>query len=358
MELFSIYFMKRIERFDKYLSYKGLNDNIVTNDLGLSVGTIGKSRKDGRDLSDRVVELILNFYTDLSRVWLLTGEGEMLVTDTAPRIVEASIVRTDEEVEVDIVGIAQSQNITLHDIATIIGESIIYIENCKGRLFPRHIMKLQERFGESVVDRYVKYSNVVEAEIVESFPVLPEEVTTSPNTDIVKYVEENGSELETINPNQLLNDAKVDVAERIKRTSMLPTFQPDDTVFIRFIKDKMKIVDGETYYLDCKNRPTMIRLVKFEGCDKLRLIAKNPQYGDIVIDRSDIINIGVVVALFRMTFGDQYSEIEAIRRQKDEQLEERHQQINSFIDIQREMIAEIREAGKRNGKLIDKLMEG
>ena len=138
---------------------------------------------------------------------------------------------------------------------------------------------------------------------------------------------------------------------------MLPTFQPDDRVFIRFIKDKIKIVDGETYYLDCKNRPTMIRLVKFEGCDKLRLIAKNPQYGDIIIERSDIINIGVVVALFRMTFGDQYAEIEAIRRHKDEQLEERHQQINNFIDIQREMIAEIRESGKRNDRLIDKLME-
>jgi phage repressor protein C with HTH and peptisase S24 domain len=321
---------------------------------GLSNGYINNF--DG-NFRTKTLEKVLTAYPDLNRNWLLYGEGEMLVADTTPRIVEASIVSNDEEVEVDIVGIAQSQNITLHDIATIIGESVTYIEGCKGKLYPRHIMKLQERFGESVVDRYVKYSNVVEAEIVESFPVLPEEVTTSPNTDIVKYVEENGSELETINPNQLLNDAKVDVAERIKRTSMLPTFQPDDTVFIRFIKDKMKIVDGETYYLDCKNRPTMIRLVKFEGCDKLRLIAKNPQYGDIVIDRSDIINIGVVVALFRMTFGDQYSEIEAIRRQKDEQLEERHQQINSFIDIQREMIAEIREAGKRNGKLIDRLME-
>lgn len=348
---------KIIDRFDEYMAYKRLNDNRVTIQLGLSNGTIGKSRQENRDLSDKVIEQILNFYTDLSRTWLLYGEGEMLITDTAPRIVEASIVRADEEVEVDIVGIAQSQNITLHDIATIIGESVIYIEDCKGKLYPRHIMKLQEHFGESVVDRYVKYSKTVEVEVVESFPVLPEDVTTSPNTDILKYVEENGSELETINPSLLLANAKVDVAERIKRTSMLPTFQPDDAVFIRFIKDKMKIVDGETYYLDCKNRPTMIRLVKFEGGDKLRLIAKNPQYGDIVIDRSDIINIGVVVALFRMTFGDQYSEIEAIRRHKDEQLEERHQQINNFIDIQREMIAEIREQGKRNDKLIDKLIK-
>lgn len=348
--------MKRIERFDKYLSYRGLNDNIVTNDLGLSVGTIGKSRKDGRDLSDRVVELILNFYTDLSRVWLLTGEGEMLVADATPRIVNAAIISDNEEVEVDIDALMREQNVTALQIATIIGESADYIYKCNNKLYPHHIMKLQDRFGDAVVDRYAKYAKAVEVEVVESFPVLPEDVTTSPNTDILKYIEENGSELETINPSLLLANAKVDVAERIKRTSMLPTFQPDDAVFIRFIKDKMKIVDGETYYLDCKNRPTMIRLVKFEPDGKLRLIAKNSQYGDILIDRTDIINIGVVVALFRMTFGDQYSELEAIRRHKDEQLEERNQQINSFIDIQREMIAEIRESGKRNDRLIEKII--
>lgn len=349
--------MRRIERFDNYLSYKGLNDNIVTNDLKLSVGTIGKSRKEGRDLSDRVVELILNFYTDLNRVWLLTGEGEMLITDTAPRIEDVSIVRADEEVEVDIDSLMRTWHTTPENFANIIGETIDFVHSCNGKLLPRHIIKLQDHFGVAVVDKYTKYAKTQEVEVVESFPVLPEAVTTSPNTDIVKYVEENGAELETINPNQILTDAKVDVVELIKRTSMLPTFQPDDRVFIRFIKDKIKIVDGETYYLDCKNRPTMIRLVKFEGCDKLRLIAKNPQYGDIIIERSDIINIGVVVALFRMTFGDQYAEIEAIRRHKDEQLEERHQQINNFIDIQREMIAEIRESGKRNDRLIDKLME-
>lgn len=57
---------------------RGLNDNKVTLQLGLTVGLIGKSRKEGRDLSDKVIEKILNFYTDLNRVWLLTGEGEML----------------------------------------------------------------------------------------------------------------------------------------------------------------------------------------------------------------------------------------------------------------------------------------
>ena len=291
---------------------------------------------------------------DLNEAWLLTGDGEMLVAEqgiaqiatSAPRIEQAAIVREDEEVEVDIESLMKEQGVSIASLAATINESVDYIRSCGNKLYPHHILLLQGRFGDEVVDRYAKYSNVMEAEIIESFPVLPEEVTTSPNTDIVKYVEENGSELETINPNQLLNDAKVDVAERIKRTSMLPTFQPDDTVFIRFIKDKMKIVDGETYYLDCKNRPTMIRLVKFEPDGKLRLIAKNSQYGDILIERTDIINIGVVVALFRMTFGDQYSEIEAIRREKDAERAKKDSQIDKMLEM----------LGKQNeqqSKLID-----
>lgn len=70
--------MRRIDRFDKYMKYSGLNDNKVTVQLGLTVGVIGKSRKEGRDLSDKVIEEILNYYTDINRIWLLTGEGEML----------------------------------------------------------------------------------------------------------------------------------------------------------------------------------------------------------------------------------------------------------------------------------------
>ena len=71
---------RKIDRFDKYMKINGLNDNKVTIALGLSIGTIGKSRKEGRDLSDNVIELILKRYTDINKIWLMTGEGEMLKT--------------------------------------------------------------------------------------------------------------------------------------------------------------------------------------------------------------------------------------------------------------------------------------
>lgn len=70
-----------IDRFDKYMIYRKLNDNSVTIQLELSVGLLGKSRKEGRDLSKKVVDSILYFYKDIERVWFLTGEGEMLKSD-------------------------------------------------------------------------------------------------------------------------------------------------------------------------------------------------------------------------------------------------------------------------------------
>lgn len=62
-----------IERFDKYMKYKGLNDNKITNNLQLSVGVLGKSRKEGRDLSRHIVEKILNYYTDIRNTWNITS---------------------------------------------------------------------------------------------------------------------------------------------------------------------------------------------------------------------------------------------------------------------------------------------
>ena len=72
-----------IDRFDSYMKYKGLNDNQVTKDLGLSNGLLGKSRNKDRDMSRKIANSAINFYVDLSAAWLLTGEGSMLVNNSA-----------------------------------------------------------------------------------------------------------------------------------------------------------------------------------------------------------------------------------------------------------------------------------
>lgn len=203
------------------------------------------------------------------------------------------------------------------------------------------------------------FESIVPAEVVEeireevaeaaSVPILSEDLSTATELDIKAYIEENGDELEKINPSQLLGQA--DLAEKVMRTSMLPTFAPGDIVFIRFMKDKTKLVDGETYYFDLKSLPTMIRKVKMEG-GKLRLIAQNPNFGDIVTDRNDIVSVAKIVGLLRLTFTDLYSDIEEARKQKEEQItnliDKHTSQVEKFIE-------HIQDTGKRENRLIDLL---
>lgn len=184
----------------------------------------------------------------------------------------------------------------------------------------------------------------------ESVPILSEDLTTATDINIRSYIEENGDELERINPSQMLQQA--DLAEKVMRASMLPTFAPGDIVFIRFMKDKAKLIDGDTYYFDLKSLPTMIRKVKFEGDNKLRLIAQNPAYADIVTDRANIVSVARIVGLLRLTFTDFYSDVEEARKRKDEQINDL---IHTHASQVEKFIEHIQDTGKRENRLIDLL---
>lgn len=260
-----------------------------------------------------------------------------------------------------------------HDLAQILGESqsvISMFVNGKRIPMKRHLELLEKEFGADVIAQYMvdeeRYhdiisrqvpATIVPAEVVEeikeevaqaeSVPILSEDLSTATDIDIRSYIDENGDELERINPSQLLQQA--DLAERVMRTSMLPTFAPGDIIFIRFMKDKAKLIDGETYYFDLKSLPTMIRKVKIEG-EKLRLIAQNPNFGDIITTRADIVSVAKIVGLLRMTFTDFYSDIDEARKQKEVQISNMIESHTTQVDS---LIKEISKFGERENRLID-----
>jgi hypothetical protein len=85
-----------IDRFDKYMEYKGLNANKVTVELGISNGLIGKSRGKGRDMSRILIEDVLRTYTDLSREWLISGKGSMIIdTASEPKPIDNKMIGID-----------------------------------------------------------------------------------------------------------------------------------------------------------------------------------------------------------------------------------------------------------------------
>lgn len=69
---------EKFSRFVIYMNFKGLNDNRVTVECGLAQGLLNQARRGESDLGPKSIDKILKTYQDLSRTWLLTGEGEML----------------------------------------------------------------------------------------------------------------------------------------------------------------------------------------------------------------------------------------------------------------------------------------
>ena len=258
------------------------------------------------------------------------------------------------------------KSLTQNYLGKIIGEQqsvVSLLVNNHRKPLKRHLDALVGAFGADTIDQYtipddayapqqttatiVPFEVIEEAkaEIIEaeSIPVLPPEVASKIGCDIQEYVRENGDELESINPSQLLS--KADLAEKVLKASMMPTFMPDDIVFVRFLPKETKIIDGNTYYLDLKSHPTMIRKVKIEG-DLLRLVAQHPDYADIIITPADIINVARIVGLLRMTFADYYAEVDAIRKRKDEQIESLIQQIDKAGEREARLISIIEQKHK------------
>lgn len=87
------------DRFDKYMEYKGLNDNKITVETGISNGLIGKARKRG-GLSQENISKILNTYSDLDANWWFRGTGEMILGEKAEensQIEWEKIIRSQQE---------------------------------------------------------------------------------------------------------------------------------------------------------------------------------------------------------------------------------------------------------------------
>lgn len=75
---------RKIDRLDRFAQFRNLNDNRITQECGLSIGTLGKSRKPGKDISRKTTEAILERYPEIDREWFVTGIGDMLANQRKP----------------------------------------------------------------------------------------------------------------------------------------------------------------------------------------------------------------------------------------------------------------------------------
>ena len=70
--------MKAIERLFEFLDYKGIAPTRLEKETGISNGYFRLQLKNGGDLGEEKLKIIVEYFRDLNPIWLLIGTGEML----------------------------------------------------------------------------------------------------------------------------------------------------------------------------------------------------------------------------------------------------------------------------------------
>ena len=78
--------MKAIDRLFQYIDYKGFNKRTFEIDNGLSNGYLGKQLGRNADLGEGILNKILENCPELNAEWLLTGKGEMIVSENGSKV--------------------------------------------------------------------------------------------------------------------------------------------------------------------------------------------------------------------------------------------------------------------------------
>ena len=314
---------------------KGCTQEDIARILNTQQSEVSKMMNGLREISDEQIEVLCNHFGREVVHSFMSENGDV----TMPEIkIDFRRLMFDKR-------IGQGE---LGKVLNLVQSQVSLLVNGRRDTTQAHVEMLIEHFGAETIAKYTisedamnmvtrpiakqTEATIVPASVVEeakaeaieeykaeeSIVIVPVEIANAPQKDIKEYIESKGDELESIVPSDLVKPANG--AERVRKNSMSPTFSPSDIVFFKTLDDVRNITDGNIYYFKIKNRPTMLRRVKIEG-EKLRLIAENPNFGDMVITFSDIINVADIVGMFRSSFGNQYAEIEAVRRKKDSQID-------------------------------------
>ena len=235
---------EKISRFDKFMKVKGLNDNQVTIQCGLSQGLLSQARKGKSDLGSGSIDKILRVYQDLSKVWLLTGEGEMLKST----VVNHNVVHGDANNSI----VGDNNNVSM----------------------PR-----PNKYGDSpdVERRWA--------------PVIPQSYAHMPDFDILGHIQKQmtGGNVEKL----YSGTANIDIWHYLDDEALAPYYRRGDCLGLKaYPIGDLRIIPGELYAVDSKRDGLIVRLLRWsENGDILACCTNKPDYYDFAIPTSDIIRI-------------------------------------------------------------------
>ena len=93
---FTVFFLRVIDRLYLYLKQKSISAYAFERTCGIANGYLKKQFNGGGTVGSEILEKITGKYSDLSLIWLITGEGRMLTTGNVIHIAENQQVQEEE----------------------------------------------------------------------------------------------------------------------------------------------------------------------------------------------------------------------------------------------------------------------
>ena len=257
---------------------------------------------------------------------------------------------------VDLKRLMFDKSLSQRDLAQIIGTAqseISHFANGRRDLKGPYLQSLIAHFGKEVIDSYTIPDTPVVPQVQqatvtifdpntlqsvkddikeeESIPVVPEDILCRRELDIFDFIQQNGSELENVDPRELVGEASFCL--RVLKDSMAPDIMQGDVVFCQFLPKNAKLHSGGIYFIDTPLYAGVIRDVIING-NIMTLKARNPKYGDIILDLTkDKYRAANLKGSFRNTFSSAFSQMQNVYKKKDEQIDKILEQQGRLIDF-------------------------
>lgn len=243
-----------VERIKEYMDHKGISVAAFERSIGMSNASFGKSLKNKGAIGTDKLENILSRYSDISPLWLLTGEGNMLKTSTAG----ADEAPCPEEKERKTEKSEEKQRRSEKN------------SECSSR-----IHKLPE--GS-----------------IEGIPLIPTSAMAGAFTSDVSIME---YECE----HYIIPDFKgADFLIRVKGDSMQPTYYSGDLVACQKIPmNDVFFQWNKTYVLDTNQGPIIKRVLPGKD-DHICIVSDNTKYPPFELEKSYLHAIALVRGIIRL----------------------------------------------------------
>ena len=251
-----------IERLQYFMETYGINDNQMTIAAGLSVGLLGKLKKNGKGMNSGNIEKILSSYPNLNSEWLLTGRGEMCKTKRSQNDTHTS-----------------SEPSKPHSKPVSKEESEDKITNNTPENQTKSVEKLPEGSQEGLP--------LIPLSAVAGFPTIDEAGIFIESCERYRI-----PEFEAKGAQFLI---------RVSGESMIPTYQNGDIVACRKLSDILFFQWGNIYVIDSSQGQLVKRIFECpDNTDHIQCVSDNTKYPPFNIPTTDIRSLSIIVGLLRI----------------------------------------------------------